>query len=139
MKLRVVIVGRLRDPGLESFVAELVQRSRAFLPIEILAVRDLSSLRERAVRPQVLLDERGTQIDSPGLAAWIRDWRDRGIRQVDWLIGDAHGFDPQDRDSADRVLSLSRMTLPHRLAIALLVEQLYRAGTILAGHPYHHG
>ncbi len=138
MKLRVVMVGRLRDAGLESFVAELVQRSRAFLPIEILAVRDLSALRERSVRPRVLLDERGTQVDSPGLAAWIRDWRDRGTRQVDWLIGDAHGFDPADRDSADRVLSLSRMTLPHRLAIALLVEQLYRAGTILAGHPYHH-
>ena len=60
------------------------------------------------------------------------------MRRVDLLIGDAHGFDDAARSRADRVLALSRLTLPHRLAQLLLCEQLYRAGTILAGHPYHH-
>ena len=54
---------------------------------------------------------------------------------MDLLIGDAHGYDEADRARADRVLALSRLTLPHRLAQLLLCEQLYRVGTILAGHP----
>src|SRR5690606_16928211 len=106
--------------------------------IELEHLRDLEALRARAVRPRVILDERGQQITSSTLANWIGDWRDRGVRRVDFLIGDAHGFTDQDRESADKVLALSRLTLPHRLAQLLLVEQLYRAGTILAGHPYHH-
>lgn len=138
MKLRILAVGKLKDPGLEAFVAELQQRSRGFLPIEVVALRDLEALRGRATAPRVVLDERGESVDSEGLAGWLRAWRDGGVRQVDWLIGDSHGFDDADRAAADRVLSLSRLTLPHRLAQVVLVEQLYRAGTILAGHPYHH-
>jgi 23S rRNA (pseudouridine1915-N3)-methyltransferase len=136
--LRILAVGKLKQPGLEALVAEYQQRARTLLPIELIHLRDLASLRERAGRPRVVLDERGTQLDSEGLAAWIGDRRTRGDRQIDWLIGDAHGFDDSDRQAADLVLSLSKLTLPHRIAQLLLVEQLYRAGTILAGHPYHH-
>jgi 23S rRNA (pseudouridine1915-N3)-methyltransferase len=57
---------------------------------------------------------------------------------VVFAIGDAHGFDEAQRGKATRLLGLSRLTLPHRLAQLVLCEQLYRAGTILAGHPYHH-
>jgi 23S rRNA (pseudouridine1915-N3)-methyltransferase len=87
----------------------------------------------------VVLDERGEQIDTETLAGWLADWRERGVRDVDFLIGDAHGFSNADRRGATKVMALSRLTLPHRLAQVLIVEQLYRAGTILAGHPYHHG
>lgn len=138
MQLRILAVGKLKQPGLEALVAEYQQRARTLLPIELVHLRDLASLRARAGSPRVLLDERGTMVDSEGLAAWIERWRSSGVRQVDWLIGDAHGFDDADRASADRVLSLSKLTLPHRIAQLMLVEQLYRAGTILAGHPYHH-
>ncbi|MGE0142410.1 MAG: 23S rRNA (pseudouridine(1915)-N(3))-methyltransferase RlmH [Planctomycetota bacterium] len=138
MKLRILTIGKLRDEGLERYVDEFVRRSRAFLPIEVVVMRDAESAIERSIQPRVVLDERGEQIESPQLAAWLRKWRDGGVRQVDFLIGDAHGFAPSVRDGADRVLALSRLTLPHRLAAVLLVEQLYRAGTILAGHPYHH-
>jgi 23S rRNA (pseudouridine1915-N3)-methyltransferase len=134
VNLRVLAVGKLKDGGLEALVGEWQQRSRAFL-----TVRDLAALRARAGTPRVVLDERGETFDSAQLAARLRGWRDRGTRQLDFLVGDAHGFADADREGADLVLSLSRLTLPHRLVQVVLVEQLYRAGTILAGHPYHHG
>ena len=142
LRLRILAVGKLKQPGLEAMVADYVKRARSLTPIELLHVRDLDALRSRAggsgKAPIVVLDERGSQIDSPTLAAWIEGYRDDGRRQVDFMIGDAHGFSDEDRKRADRVLALSRMTLPHRLAQVMLVEQLYRAATIIAGHPYHH-
>jgi 23S rRNA (pseudouridine1915-N3)-methyltransferase len=142
MRLRILAVGKLKQAGLEALVDDYCRRSRSLLPIELVQMRDLPALRERAqlahVGPRVVLDERGEQITSETLAAWLGAWRAAGTRQVDFLIGDAHGFDDSDRQAAARVMALSHLTLPHRLAQVLLVEQLYRAGTILAGHPYHH-
>lgn len=138
MRLRILAVGKLKQPGLEALVDDYCKRARSFLPIELVHLRKLDDLRSRAEPPLVLLDERGEQVDSEGLASWLGDWRERGTRRVDFAIGDAHGFDDADRRRAERVLALSKLTLPHRLAQVLLVEQLYRAGTILAGHPYHH-
>ena len=138
MKLRILAVGKLKEPGLEALVAEWIKRSRSFLPIELLHVRDLPALRAKAVQPSIVLDERGVELRSQQLADWLRKFRERGVRHLDFCIGDAHGFTDEDRAGAEKVLSLSQMTLPHRLAQVLLVEQLYRAGTILFGHPYHH-
>lgn len=138
MELRILAVGKLKHAGLEALIAEYCKRSRAQLPIELVHLRDLEALRARAERPRVVLDVRGEQITTAELAEWIGEWRDRGVRRVDFLIGDAHGFSDDDRKRADKQLALSRLTLPHRLAQLLLVEQLYRAGTILSGHPYHH-
>lgn len=138
MKLRILAVGKLKEPGLEALVAEWIKRSRSFLPIELLHVRDLAALRAKAVTPHVVLDERGVHLRSEQLADWLRKFRERGVRQIDFCIGDAHGFSDEDRAGAERVLALSQMTLPHRLAQVVLTEQLYRAGTILFGHPYHH-
>jgi 23S rRNA (pseudouridine1915-N3)-methyltransferase len=138
VQLRILAVGKLKDRGLETLVAEWQKRARAFLPIELLQLKDLAALRRRAARPRVLLDERGEQWTSEQLAAFLRGHRDRAVPQVDFLVGDAAGFADADRENADRVWSLSRLTLPHRLVQVIVVEQLYRAGTILAGHPYHH-
>jgi 23S rRNA (pseudouridine1915-N3)-methyltransferase len=138
MELRILAVGKLKQAGLEALVADYAKRSRSLLPINLEHVRDLTALRSRLERPRVILDERGEQIPTERLAEWIGDWRDRGVRRVDFAIGDAHGFTNEDRETADKVLALSRLTLPHRLAQVVLVEQLYRAATILAGHPYHH-
>jgi 23S rRNA (pseudouridine1915-N3)-methyltransferase len=138
MELRILAVGKLKQAGLEALIADWCKRSRTLLPIHLEHVRDLAALRARLERPRVILDERGEQITTEALASWLGDWRDRGVRRVDFAIGEAHGFADEDRKGADKVLALSRLTLPHRLAQVLLVEQLYRAGTILAGHPYHH-
>jgi 23S rRNA (pseudouridine1915-N3)-methyltransferase len=85
----------------------------------------------------VALDERGEQPTSRALAERLRRWRDGGTADIAFLVGSARGLGAEALAKADWRLSLSRLTLPHELAVALLAEQLYRALTILAGHPYH--
>jgi 23S rRNA (pseudouridine1915-N3)-methyltransferase len=85
---------------------------------------------------RVALDERGTAVDSRGLADLLRGWLREG-RDVAFAIGSADGLAPGVLDTADRVISLSRLTLPHGLVRVVLAEQLYRAHALLSGHPYH--
>ncbi len=85
----------------------------------------------------ILLDERGEQLDSAGLAERIGRWRDDGVRELRFAIGAADGFDDAARADADLLLAFGRMTWPHMLARAMLAEQLWRAASILANHPYH--
>lgn len=138
MQLRVLAVGKLKNPGLEQLEQDFMKRMRNTFPLEVVTVKDTKALLDKAQRPWVVLDERGTQVSSTDLADWVEDWRGRGTKRVDFLIGDAHGFEDEHRVDADRVLALSNLTLPHRMARMLLVEQLYRVSTILTGHPYHH-
>lgn len=84
-----------------------------------------------------VLDERGKSVDSPAFAERIAAWRDRAVADLAFVIGGADGLDATIRDRADLVLSFGAMTWPHQLARGMLLEQLYRAMTILAGHPYH--
>jgi 23S rRNA (pseudouridine1915-N3)-methyltransferase len=85
----------------------------------------------------VALDERGAALDSMGFAERLRGWRDGGVGDLAFLIGGADGHGPKVRERADVLLSLGPMTWPHLLVRAMLAEQLYRASSILAGHPYH--
>lgn len=86
----------------------------------------------------IALDERGELATSEALATRIGEWRDTG-RDLAFLIGGADGLDEAIRTRADWRLALGRLTWPHLLVRLLLAEQLYRASTILAGHPYHRG
>lgn len=83
------------------------------------------------------LDEHGKTMDSPAFATLIGQWRDAGRRDLAIVIGGADGLHESMRERAQAVLSLGRMTWPHQLVRILIAEQLYRAATILAGHPYH--
>jgi 23S rRNA (pseudouridine1915-N3)-methyltransferase len=83
------------------------------------------------------LDERGEHISSEDFAALIASARDSGTRDLSFVIGGADGHGAAAAERASRAMSFGRMTLPHQLARILLLEQLYRAATILAGHPYH--
>lgn len=85
----------------------------------------------------VLLDETGEMLGSVAFAGRLGAWRDDGVREARFLIGGADGFTDDDRAGADLLLSFGRATWPHLMARAMLAEQLYRATTILAGHPYH--
>ena len=85
----------------------------------------------------VLLDERGKNLSSEELAAIIGRWRDDGMREARFVLGAADGHSQQERAEADLLLAFGNATWPHLLARAMLMEQLYRATTILAGHPYH--
>lgn len=85
----------------------------------------------------ILLDERGQAMSSIELARKIESWRDDGKREARFLIGAADGHEPEQRDAADLQLSLGPATWPHLLVRAMLAEQLFRAMSILANHPYH--
>jgi 23S rRNA (pseudouridine1915-N3)-methyltransferase len=85
----------------------------------------------------VVFDERGRSLTSEAFAARIRAWRDEGRPALACLIGGPDGLAPPVRERADLVLSFGALTLPHQIVRALVAEQLYRALTILSGHPYH--
>jgi 23S rRNA (pseudouridine1915-N3)-methyltransferase len=85
----------------------------------------------------IALDETGMELTSTALANQLSVWRDAGMREVRFLIGAANGLTQAEKASADLTLSFGKATWPHMLARAMLVEQLYRATTIIAGHPYH--
>jgi 23S rRNA (pseudouridine1915-N3)-methyltransferase len=84
-----------------------------------------------------VLDERGKALSSEAFARWLGERRDSGIREIGFLIGGPDGHGPAVYEKAELRLSLGAMTLPHGLARVVLAEQIYRASTILAGHPYH--
>lgn len=85
----------------------------------------------------ILLDERGKALPSSELATKLDKWRDAGMRECRFVLGAANGHDEAERASADLLLSFGAATWPHLLARAMLAEQLYRATSWLAGHPYH--
>ncbi|MBB3694064.1 23S rRNA (pseudouridine(1915)-N(3))-methyltransferase RlmH [Sphingomonas sp. BK580] len=86
---------------------------------------------------RVLLDEKGEMLGSAAFAATLGRWRDDGVREARFVIGAADGFGDVERGEADLLLSFGRATWPHLLARAMLAEQLFRATSILANHPYH--
>lgn len=132
--LETFYAGRIAPP------AAIVEREvRARLPPPALKAREGALLLAAvpAGAPLVALDERGVSLSSLGFAERIAGWRDRGLAELAFAIGGADGLDPAVLDRAETVLSLGPMTWPHRLARVLLLEQLYRAQQILAGHPYH--
>ena len=137
MLLHIVARGRIgRGPE-----AELVDRyvKRLAWPVRITELPDTGG-RVPVVEPQtrlVLLDETGEMLGSRAIADRLGRWRDDGIREVRFMIGAADGFGADDRAGADLLLSFGRATWPHLLARAMLAEQLYRATSILANHPYH--
>lgn len=85
----------------------------------------------------VMLDETGANLPSRTLAQKLGGWRDDGVRETRFLIGAADGFDDEERRRADLLLAFGAATWPHLMARAMLAEQLYRAVSILANHPYH--
>lgn len=154
MKIRVVSVGAERSGLFEPAVEDYLARIRRYVPAELVEVPSsrkggADPLRARAeegeallarVRPGdrvIALDERGDMLGSEELSAReVQEAMTRG-RDLVFLVGGAEGLSDAVRARAERVLSLSRLTLPHRLARLVLVEQVYRALTIARGEPYH--
>ncbi|HJZ15453.1 MAG TPA: 23S rRNA (pseudouridine(1915)-N(3))-methyltransferase RlmH [Stellaceae bacterium] len=152
MRFRLLVVGRLRSGPLKELQAFYAARivpppaivevdERRSLPPVQLKAREgeliLGALPAGA--PFVALDERGVQWSSRALAERIATWRDRGSPELAFAIGGADGLHSMVLDRADVTLSFGSMTWPHLLVRGMLLEQLYRAQQILAGHPYHRG
>ena len=137
MLLHIVARGKIgRSPE-----AELVDRylTRIAWPTRLTELPDrggnMPQLPPNSI--QVVLDERGTALGSVELARRLEAWRDGGKREARFLIGAADGHDEERRRSADLLLSFGPATWPHLLVRAMLAEQLFRATSILANHPYH--
>jgi 23S rRNA (pseudouridine1915-N3)-methyltransferase len=137
MLLHVIARGKIaRSPE-----AELVARyeKRIAWPLRL---TELPETGGRIPDPQTplrtaLLDEKGRDLSSEALGSQLEQWRDGGIRECRFVIGAADGHSEDERQAADMLLSFGKATWPHLLVRAMLLEQLFRATSILAGHPYH--
>ena len=138
-RIRILAIGKLK----RGWIADGVGFYHKRLPgLEIVELKDSTPAKEaeaiRAARKPaerlLLLSEEGQQLSSVGLAELLGDWASERLALV---IGGADGHDPTLKQQADALLSLSALTFPHELARLMLVEQLYRASTILQGGPYH--
>lgn len=137
MLLHVIARGKIaRSPE-----ADLVARyeKRLTWPLKITELPETGGRIPDPLTPcrTVLLDERGRDLGSDGFAQILSRWRDDGVREARFVIGAADGHAETERAEADMLLAFGKATWPHLLARAMLMEQLYRASAILAGHPYH--
>jgi 23S rRNA (pseudouridine1915-N3)-methyltransferase len=140
MRICLLMLGKTRRPELRAVLEDYVKRIGHHSAIEVLEVRNPQAAlkrldADRAVTA-VLLDAGGKTFDSEAFAKWLGALRDRGLRELIFLCGDAEGFPEAVRQRAQQKISLSAMTFSHELARVVLAEQLYRVFAILAGSPY---
>jgi len=146
VKLQIAWIGKTKEPAIQALSAEYLKRISRYVQTdshELAAEPALLKLADRAsgrtAPVLILLDARGRQFTSEEFAELLRDQQDRGTQNLLFGIGPADGFSDQARSAADLILSFGKMTLAHELARVVLLEQIYRAFTILKGHPYHTG
>ncbi|HWR16343.1 MAG TPA: 23S rRNA (pseudouridine(1915)-N(3))-methyltransferase RlmH [Terriglobales bacterium] len=144
MKLKLAWIGRTKEPAIQSLVGEYSKRISRFVQVETqeFASEDalLKWVEKTAPRPYfVALEPRGKQLSSEELAHHIGNHQDRGTQVMLFAIGGPNGWSAKALDAAQFQFSMGRLTLPHELALVVLSEQIYRAFTILKGHPYHTG
>jgi 23S rRNA (pseudouridine1915-N3)-methyltransferase len=144
VKLRVAWIGKTKEPAIQSLTDEYLKRLTRYADAKGMALKDESALLKlcgRDARPVrhtlVLLDSRGKQLSSEELSVFLGNYSENN--PLLFAVGPANGFTEETRREAKLVLSLGKMTLAHELARVVLLEQLYRAFTILKGHPYHLG
>lgn len=140
------IMPRSRSGPFDELVSEYMGRLQPYAPAEAQLYRtsaaffeSIEKLKARTAPVLVLLDSRGRQLSSEQLAQWIGRQRDEGQQHLVFAIGPADGWSDGERRRASLLMSFGPMTLPHELARLVLSEQVYRAFTILSGHPYHCG
>jgi 23S rRNA (pseudouridine1915-N3)-methyltransferase len=142
MKIKVAWIGKTKEPAIQTLTNEYLKRISRYADIAGLALKDESAILSLAGGKDrhklVLLDSRGRQLSSEELAQFLEREQLNAIPLL-FAIGGSDGFSEQARRHAAFTLSLGKMTLPHELARVVLVEQLYRAFTILKRHPYHLG
>ncbi|MEN9816523.1 MAG: hypothetical protein RLZ32_403 [Gemmatimonadota bacterium] len=153
MRLTVLSVGRPRDGGVADAIRHFEERAGRYWPLEVAEVREESARAQSPAQVRdregarllerlapgaqlVVCDPGGESLDSDAFARWLASARDQA-RSVTFAIGGAFGLGEAVRRAAHRRLALAPWTLPHELARLVLAEQLYRAGTIVRGEPYH--
>ncbi len=148
MKIKVAWIGKTKEPAIQALTEEYLKRISRYAGVAGLALKDEAEIlslasgeRQRQQKERhklVLLDSRGKQFSSEELAAFL-ECEQLNAAPLVFAIGGSDGFSEEARRHAGFTLSLGKMTLPHELARVVLLEQLYRAFTILKNHPYHLG
>lgn len=146
MKLRIAWIGKTKNQAIQSLTDEYLKRIQRYADADGLVLADeaaLLKLRDKSpTRPAhtiMLLDSRGKQLSSEDFAQLLKNHQDRNPQPLVLAVGPADGFSEEARESAAACLSFGKMTLAHELARIVLLEQVYRAFTILHRHPYHTG
>jgi 23S rRNA (pseudouridine1915-N3)-methyltransferase len=146
VKLKIAWIGKTKDPAIHSLTTEYLKRISRYADVEGIQLSDEASLLKlrgksgpRPAHAIVILDSRGRQLTSEEFAQFLQNHQDRNPQPLVLAIGPADGFSDASRQAASATISLGKMTLAHELARVVLLEQVYRAFTILKGHPYHTG
>jgi 23S rRNA (pseudouridine1915-N3)-methyltransferase len=153
VKIKIAWIGKTKEPAIASLAEEYLKRISRYVQVEGLPLRDEAALLEICGRTPgmrmgtksatkstlALMDSGGKEFTSEQFARFLGDYQDRNPFPLVLAVGGADGFSAATRAAAQHTLSLGKMTLAHELARVVLLEQLYRAFTILKGHPYHSG
>jgi 23S rRNA (pseudouridine1915-N3)-methyltransferase len=154
VKIKIAWIGKTKEPAIQALTDEYLKRISRYAPVEGVALRDEADLlakfsagvKSGSVKGAsstkstlVLMDSRGKEFSSEQFAKFLGDYQDRNPLPLVFAVGGADGFSDAPKSAAQNVISLGKMTLAHELARVVLLEQVYRAFTILKGHPYHSG
>jgi 23S rRNA (pseudouridine1915-N3)-methyltransferase len=150
VKIKIAWIGKTKEPAIQALSDEYLKRISRYAQVEGIALRDEAALLEIAVRGSArksgsgksilaLLDSHGREFSSEEFARFLGDYQGRSPLPLIFAIGPADGFQPETKRAAQHIFSLGKMTLAHELARVVLLEQVYRAFTILKKHPYHFG
>ena len=139
MKVSVLAIGKLKSRPVQELVGDYLSRLSHYLGVEVHACRDQEQALAKINAHDflVVLDEHGEQLTSEELANFMATHQNKGTKRMAFYIGGPEGVGQSVRERAGLILSLSRMTFPHEMVQAILLEQLYRACSILKGEPYH--
>ena len=151
MRLRIIWIGKTRDARLRALIGDYAERLSHFVRYEVVELREQERVDNksgidkeskrisdalRAGSIKILLDPEGVEWTSQELAAQVQSWESNGIKEVAFIVGGPRGVSRAFASAADKRWSLSRLTLTHEMARVVLLEQLYRAYTIIHGLPY---
>ena len=145
MKIKVAWIGKTKEAAIQALADEYLKRLSRFADVDGTSLKDeaavlaLCAANARPKHVLVLLDVQGRQMASEEFAKWLGEYQDRSSVPLLFAVGAANGFSERARKAATLVLAFGKMTLAHELARVVLLEQIYRAFTILNRHPYHLG
>lgn len=156
MKIAIISVGKIKKDCIKTGAAEYVKRIKRYSPIELIEAKEETTFQSmptlKALGNEaknilknikegdfvIALADKGNQYTSKGFADFLNTLSSKGKRRLVFIVGGAYGLHPSIIEGADAALSLSQMTFPHELARLVLLEQIYRAFTILRNEPYSH-
>jgi 23S rRNA (pseudouridine1915-N3)-methyltransferase len=141
MKIKLIFLGKKKNNALNDLIINYFSRIQKEINSEIIFFSNYNKKKSSIINNDdvvFLVDEKGVHYDSISFSKKIKNQIQNSPKSIVFIVGDAYGFSPDLRKRSDEVISLSKLTFPHEIARLIIVEQLYRAITIIKNHPYHH-